>query len=248
MSPVDSHDPADLIPSTVRDRVELVDELRGLRSAITHTGLRRVVDTVLGAPGFLRRFAESPGSQSRHHAHVGGLLEHTVAVATLARFLGERYERVDADLLLAAAILHDVGKVEEIECATSIEYSDAGRFLGHVVLGERIVADALSEVGDDVPSDLGYRLRHVVLSHHGELEWGAPKRPCVLEAIILHHADNMDAKVAGFIDVVAGAGAVDERWSDVTNLFRRPLYVPAAADDDRWAEPVEDDGYAAASA
>ena len=248
LCPVSAYDPADLLPSGPRDVGELVREVRGLRSGIANAGMRAVVDQVFGDPGFFGAFIGCPGSQSRHHAYLGGLLEHTVSVATLARFLGESYDRVDGDLLVAGALLHDVGKVDELVYDTAIGFSDAGRLLGHVVLGERRIAAALELLGDSVVSDVGLRLRHVVLSHHGELEWGAPKRPCVLEAVILHHADNLDAKVTGFVDVVAAAGAVEERWTDVTNLFRRPLYVPRALEDDRWAEPVEDEQYPARSA
>jgi 3'-5' exoribonuclease len=246
MHEVGEYDLRDLMPTGPRDPDELLGFFEYLRGEITDRRLAAVVAGVFDEPGFMARFRECPAGQSNHHAYCGGLLEHTVSVAALCEHAAQAYDRVDRDLLLAAALLHDVGKVDELVWDTAIGYSDTGRLVGHVVLGERKVSEAAVRLGELVPDELSLRLSHVILSHHGELEWGAPKRPCTLEALILHHIDNLDAKVAGFLETVTAAYAVEERWTDVRNLFRRPLYVPRALEDDRPGPAAEDGQYAAA--
>jgi 3'-5' exoribonuclease len=209
----------------------------------TYRGLLRAV---FGDKEFFARFSECPGSQSYHHAHLSGLLEHTVSVARLARVLAGMYAQVDKDLLVTAALLHDLGKVEELGFDTGVEYTDEGRLLGHVVLGMQRVRSTAERVGLSREQTLG--LEHAILSHHGELEWGSPKRPSTIEALLLHHADNLDAKATGFSSALAGASRAEEAWTDATNLFRRPLYAPRAAEDDRPARAVEDAQYFRASA
>jgi 3'-5' exoribonuclease len=236
-----SFESEDLLPGGPRDTAELEGFFEALRGEVHDRWLVAVLQEIFGAPGFFDRFSACPASRARHHAYLGGLLEHTVSVAALAQQVGQSYPYVDADLLLTAALLHDVGKVEEFVFDTSISYTDEGRLVGHVVLGESMVADAALTAG--VPAQISLRLRHVLLSHHGELEWGSPRRPATLEALILHHVDNLDAKMAGFIDAVTRAGPRGDRWTDATNLFRRPLYVPRAAEYDRTSAPEDDDEY-----
>lgn len=244
MRAVGQYDPADLMPTGTRDQEELLAELRTLVRSIADPALGALVRGVFGDAVFMRRFKSCPASQSYHHAYLGGLMEHTVGVATLCRALCDLYPHADADLLLAGALLHDVGKVDELAHTTTIDYTDDGRMIGHVVLGERRVRAAIERLGDAVPREVATRVSHVLLAHHGELEWGSPKRPCTLEALMLHHADNLDAKTAGFIAAAASASRIDEPWTDAGNLFRRPLWAPRALEDDRPGMPVEDDQYA----
>ncbi len=195
---------------------------------------------VFGDPEFFERFVRCPGSQSYHHAHTSGLIEHTVAVAGMCRSLAERYPQVDGDLLLCAALLHDIGKCDELTFDTAIEYTDEGRLLGHVVLGVQRVQSAIARARLKIAGSRLMRLEHAMLSHHGELEWGSPKRPSTLEALLLHHVDNLDAKAAGFVAILGGAARADESWTDSGNLFRRPLYAPRPAEDDRRYPAQED--------
>ena len=243
LKPAEEYDIRDILPAGTRDESEMLAALRAHARSVKDARLRRLLNCVFGDAGFMARFKLSPASQSHHHACTGGLLEHTVSVAAVCRAAAALYPHIDADLLVAGALLHDVGKVDELSFETGIEYTDEGRMLGHVVLGERRVRSAIASLGDLIPADLATRLSHVLLSHHGELEWGSPKRPCTLEALVLHHADNLDAKTAGFIEASASAGMVEEPWTDAGNLFRRPLYAPRAAEDDRWRMSVEDDQY-----
>ncbi len=240
IAPSGTYDVADLVPQGRTDRTRALARLRRLVTAVRDPELRGLARAVFGEPGFISRFLSCPASQSYHHAHVGGLLDHTVAVGTMAARARSQYPEADADLLLAAALLHDVGKVDELEYDVAIGYTDEGRLLGHVVLGERRIRRVAEASRPKLSGPRMAELSHVVLSHHGELEWGAPKRPCMVEALILHHLDNLDAKVTGFIEATLAASTMDERWTDSTNLFRRPLYAPRPAEDDRPARPSED--------
>lgn len=240
-------DPADLLAQGPRDPEELLGFMESLIGEVRHPGLRALLDRVFGDTAFMERFEHCPAAQAHHHAYIGGLLEHTVSVAATCQAVGQGYPVIDADLLLTAALLHDVGKVDELSFDTAIGYTDEGRLIGHVVLGERRVADAAAAVGPALPRQLALRLSHVLLSHHGELEWGSPKRPCTLEALVLHHVDNLDAKIAGFLTAVTGAGGLEDRWTDADNLFRRPLFVPRPVEEDRRRRAQEDDMFCLAA-
>ena len=244
LRPAAHYDPADILPSGTRDPDELLSELRALVGSVTVPALRALLRSLFGETGFIDAFRTCPASQTYHHSYLGGLLEHTVSVATLCVRLSEIYPHADRDLLVTAALLHDVGKVDELEYTTHIGYTDEGRMIGHLLLGERRVRSVIERLGDTVPAELATRLSHILLSHHGELEWGSPKRPCMLEALVLHHADNLDAKTTGFIAAAAAATLVEESWTDAANLFRRPLWAPRAAEDDREAPAREGGRYA----
>lgn len=240
LKPAREWDAEDLIASGPRPREELVDELRALVASVQSPDLKAVLRTVFADREFFERFVRCPGAQTYHHAYVGGLLEHTISVAGLCKSVGSQYPGVDVDLLVAAALLHDIGKCDELSFETSIEYTDAGRLMGHVVLGARRVHDAVARVRTPRSPDRLMRLEHAILSHHGELEWGSPKRPSTLEALLLHHVDNLDAKAAGFSALLGGAVRAEESWTDSANLFRRPLYAPRAAEDERPYRVEED--------
>ncbi len=235
-----SWDPEDLLAAGARSTEEMVAEFKALVRSVSDPELRRVLTAVFGNREFFERFVRCPGAQSFHHAYLGGLLEHTISVASLCHSLGEQYPHVERDLLLAAALLHDIGKVDELSFDVAIGYTDSGRLLGHVVLGMNRLHDAVSRARIKMGGDRLARLEHAVVSHHGELEWGSPKRPSTFEALLLHHADNLDAKAAGFSALLGGAVRADEGWTDAGNLFRRPLYAPRPAEDDR-PHPAEED-------
>lgn len=237
--PAESWDPDDFLQPGRRPAAEVEAEFTALVRSVRDAECRGVLRRVFGDASFRGSFMRSPASQSHHHAYVGGLVEHTIAVSAVCAQLAGRYDGVDRDLLVTAALLHDIGKVDEIECETGVMYSDAGRLIGHVVLGLQRVARALST------TSLGERrsllLQHAIVSHHGELEWGAPKQPATLEALILHHADNLDAKAAGLSALLTGATAADEAWTDAHNQFRRPLHASRSELSDRVNRVDADD-------
>lgn len=239
MSPATTWEADDLMPRGPRAADELASEFRALCGSITDRGLKRLVQAVFAADGFFERFRRCPASQSYHHAYIGGLIEHTLAVADICEAAAARYPGLDRDLVVAAALLHDVGKVDELHFDAAIEYTDTGRLIGHVVLGLQRVSTHASRTGLD--EQRAMTLEHAILSHHGELEWGSPKRPSTIEALVLHHADNLDAKAQGFSALLTGALRSEERWTDASNLFRRPLYAPRAVEDDRVHDADEDE-------
>ncbi len=209
------------------DPVELEETLRLLVSELKEHNLRALLGLLLEDESFMERFRRAPAAKSYHHPYLGGLLEHTVSVALICDKVCILYPGIDRDLLICAAILHDVGKVKELEYGRAILYSDEGRFLGHLVLGDEMVRELVRNM-PGFPEELEMRLRHAILSHHGELEWGSPKQPMTMEALLLHHVDNLDAKANSFMEVAERRLDGDGKWTDMRNLFKRPLYVPKA--------------------
>ncbi len=229
----------DFLPSTYRDVEELKGFLQFHIGSIYDRDYRALLEAIFGEPEFLEAFTTAPAAKLYHHAYLGGLVEHTVAVTEMCDFVGQQYGRVDRDLLLTAALLHDVGKTKELTYETAIDFTDAGRFLGHVIQGVTLVSEKAKEL-PSFPEAKLQQLLHCIVSHHGELEWGSPKRPKTIEALILHHADNLDAKVKGFLEIVEGSR--DASWTDLRNLFRRPLHVPRAThQEEDFLPPGEDD-------
>jgi 3'-5' exoribonuclease len=187
-------DEALLTPSTPYDVDALWDELSGLAAEVGHEKLRETVQLLLKEN---EKAARSwPAAQRVHQAYRGGWLEHTVFVARDAEYFGRKYPELDADLLLAGAILHDAGKLLELDGEPCCEFTDEGRLVGHVVLGARMAREAGVKVGLDARTLL--MLEHLILAHHGEREYGAAVLPKTREAVVLFHMDNIDAKLAIF--------------------------------------------------
>lgn len=230
---------SDYLPNARRDKQELIGFLEYFLHEIYQSDLKKLTASFLSDKPFMAKFSEAPGAKNWHHAYLGGLLEHTVAVATICEHVGQLYPEVDHDLLLTAAILHDIGKVDEMEYSRKIDYSDEGRFLGHLIIGEKMLLERIAAI-KNFPKQLSLRLRHAILSHHGQLEWGSPKRPSTLEALILHHADNLDAKISGYRDIIFKHSQSGPKWTDVKNLFKRPLNIPMSAEDE-GARATEED-------
>jgi 3'-5' exoribonuclease len=188
----------DYLPRTLQEPTALLAHLRATVDAMQEPYLQRLLHDLLADEDFMADFTVAPAAKNIHHAVLGGLLEHTASVVGLCRVLAEYYPAVDRDLLLAAAMLHDVGKVRELTWDRVFDYSDAGRLLGHITLGALLVEARIREISD-FPETLAQRLLHCILSHHGELEWGSPRRPKTLEALVLHYAEDLDGKVNAFL-------------------------------------------------
>jgi 3'-5' exoribonuclease len=186
------------LPRSPLDPSLLLGRLRAVIDGMREPFLRRMLQSLFEDEAFLAAFTIAPAAKAIHHAVLGGLLEHTASVAGLCELLAGYYPALDRDLLLAAAILHDVGKIRELAWDRTFDYTDAGRLLGHITLGALLVEERLRSV-PDFPDALRERLLHCILSHHGELEWGSPKRPKTLEAMVLHYAEDLDGKVNGFL-------------------------------------------------
>jgi 3'-5' exoribonuclease len=237
-APSGQAEPRDFLPSTYRDIEELKGFLQFHIGSVYDRDYSALLQSIFGDAAFFETFATAPAAKVYHHAYLGGLIEHTVAVAEMSDFVAQQYARVDRDLLLTASLLHDVGKTLELSFDCSIDFTDAGRFLGHVIQGVTFVSDKAKAL-PSFPEEKLQQLLHCIVSHHGELEWGSPKRPKTLEALILHHVDNLDAKVKGFLEIVEGSR--DAEWTDLRNLFRRPLHVPRAAHQEDDFLPAQED-------
>lgn len=218
-------DLAEFLPVTKQGIEPLWAKLQALIREVSDADLRRLLWAVFPDPPeteTARRFRAAPGGKSLHHDYIGGLLEHTVSVAGICRFLAGHYDGVNGDLLVAGALLHDIGKTEELSFEGAFDYTDAGRLLGHISIGAEMVSRACAGI-PGFPPDKTLLLKHMILSHHGELEYGSPKRPKTLEAILLHFVENMDAKANAFSEAMEELreGA---RWTDYQRMFERYLF------------------------
>ncbi len=218
-------DLTEYLPVTRKGIDPLWRTLQGFLSEVRDADLARLLSAVFPDPpeaDVARRFRQAPGGKTMHHDYIGGLLEHTVSVAGICRFLSSHYVGVNADLLTAGALLHDVGKVHELSYEGAFDYTDEGRLLGHLYMGAEYV-DRVCASLPGFPPEKTMLVKHMILSHHGELEYGSPKRPKILEAVLLHFVENMDAKVTAFNDAIEELreGA---RWTDYQRMFERYLF------------------------
>jgi 3'-5' exoribonuclease len=184
----------DYFPCSERNLDEMFGELQGIVSAMGNAHLRSLLEAVLRDEDIAGKFKVAPAAKTIHHACRGGLIEHVLSLCTLAKLIASHYKDVDLDLVLTGAVLHDIGKIEELSYLRSFTYSSEGQLLGHIVIGLKILADKVREV-PDFPPRLRTVLEHLIISHHGELEFGSPKVPSFPEALLLHHLDNMDSKM-----------------------------------------------------
>jgi 3'-5' exoribonuclease len=219
----------DYLPATEKDRQALAEEILLAGQGFESEYLRKLFDSMVSDEGFWEAFCEAPAAKGMHHARIGGLLEHSVCCLRIARALAEIYP-VDRDLLLFGAIFHDVGKVRELSWGGGgFAYTTEGRLLGHVVLGEQLVASYVAAL-PTFPEELRLRLSHVLISHQGETEYGSPERPKTLEALLVHLIDNLDARAAMYLETTKNV--TPGGWSHHDNPLRRALYVPEVPEEE----------------
>jgi 3'-5' exoribonuclease len=212
---------------TETDVDRLLAELRSLLA-----GLRPPLDglaaAILDDRLLMNRFARSPAGVKHHHAYAGGLLDHVVNLLRLADAVAPLYPAMDRDLLLVGVLVHDIGKTEELESDKGFSYTESGQLLGHVLLGLEIVAAKIRDVeartGSAFDTETATRVKHMVASHHGAYEFGAPKLPMTLEALALHHLDHLDAKMAGAIQLLRSEAALDGGWTQFQQSIGRKLF------------------------
>lgn len=185
---------ADFFPCSDRDPDEMWSELQAIIRNLQNAHLRSLLETVFSDAQLARMYRMAPAAKNIHHACRGGLLEHVLSLCNLSRLVASHYKDIDLELLVAASILHDIGKVEELTYSRSFGYSSDGQLLGHIVMGVRLLCDSFGKV-TDFPPRLRTLLEHMIISHHGELEFGSPKVPAFPEALLFHHLDNLDSKM-----------------------------------------------------
>ncbi len=238
-------DPAEFLPRSRLDIDTMQKELEGIVTSISDEGLRRLVVAILDRPGVRRAFRHAPAGKTMHHAYIGGLLEHVLSLAQLSERVCDHYRWLDRGMLLSGVILHDIGKTVELSYETGFGYTDDGQMLGHIVIISNWIGEVAKELGDVDPETV-LQLQHLVVSHHGRLEFGSPKKPMTGEALALHFIDNLDAKLAGFWQAFreANPGPGDSRWGDNNFMLEVRPYFPRRLDglQDELLPPHLDDG------
>lgn len=201
---------------------ELEKELHARVEEIADADFKTLVKSVFEQPGFMERFRRAPSAVSMHQAYLGGLLEHTLCVVRNALKMADNYPQANRSMLIAGGLLHDIGKIVEFTYEKKIAYSDAGRLLGHISIGNAMVECHCGRQ-EDFPMAKKVLLQHMILSHHGLMEYGSPKCPATLEALILHHADLLDAQLSNFLEFAQNAARTGTRW-EYSNMFERHMF------------------------
>lgn len=217
------YDPSIFLPASNRPVAELYDDILKLIAAVNDENLRGLLQAIFEDEGFRKSLTRAPAAKGWHHSYIGGLVEHTYDMVQLALKAAEIYPDVDRDLLLAGVLLHDIGKIEELSVTNHIDYSDSGRLLGHITLGVEFLDEYLRGI-EGFPRELGVKLKHMIVSHHGLLENGSPIVPMTVEALLLHYIDNLDAQVRGVNQVLEKSTGRNGRWTEYVRLLDRYIY------------------------
>lgn len=214
--------PSDFLPTTSRDIDSMFARLLRITASIENAYFKKLIEAFWNDKEFVHKFKTAPAAKKMHHAYIGGLLEHTLSMVSLADKVAGHYSGIDRDLLLAGATLHDIGKIKEFEYQFSIDYSDAGRLLSHIVMGIEMIDAKLAGI-EDFPKDQMLLLKHMIVSHHGAQEFGSPEPPKTIEAVILNYIDELDSKVKGIRDFIA-AEDPNETWTSFHRILGRHFY------------------------
>ena len=215
-------DYADYFPCSKRDPDEMWLELRAQVAGMTNAHLKALLDALLDDGDIARRYRLAPAAKQIHHAYLGGLIEHVLSLCALARITAAHYPFVDRDLLLAGVVLHDIGKIYELNYERGFSYSTEGQLIGHINIGLRMVADKLRGL-PDFPAPLRTLLEHMILSHHGQLEFGSPKLPQFPEALLLHYLDDMDSKMECMRALAEHDRQVEGCFTGYSTALARPV-------------------------
>ena len=212
------YDPANYLPVSEYDIEDMYKQLLAFVNGIKNPYLSKVAKHFfVEDTEFVKQFKFSSAAKSVHHGFVGGLLEHTLSVLKLCQFYVKQYPILNEDLLYTAALCHDIGKVYELSAFPLNDYTDDGQLLGHIVMGCEMVGEQIRTI-DGFPKKLGNELKHCILAHHGELEFGSPKKPALVEAVALNFADNTDAKMETMKEIFKAAGEQND-WLGYNRLL-----------------------------
>lgn len=215
------YNPADYLPVSKFDIEEMFQELSGYINKIENKYLKQLLqEFFVKDEEFVKTFKKSSAAKTVHHGFVGGLLQHTLSVVKLCEYYCSAYPLLNKDLLISAAICHDIGKVREISLFPQNDYTDEGQFLGHIVIGTEMVVEKINKI-EGFPVLLASELKHCILAHHGEYEFGSPKKPAIMEAVALNFADNTDAKLQTFTEILENS--TETGWMGFNRLFESNL-------------------------
>jgi len=211
------YNPADYLPVSEKNIEQMYQELLGMIQRTANPFLKELLEAFFVKDAdFVKKFKNSSAAKSVHHGFVGGLLEHTLSVAQMCEFYCKQYPILKRDLLIAAALCHDIGKIREISAFPVNDYTDDGNLLGHIVMGVEMVGEKIRDI-QGFPSVLAGEIKHCILAHHGELEFGSPKKPAIVEAVALSFADNTDAKMETFKELLNNTDSTD--WLGFNRLL-----------------------------
>lgn len=212
---------AEYMPVSKKNIDEMYEELLRIIGSIENTYLKQLLESFfVKDEAFAQRFKKASAAKTVHHGFIGGLLEHTLGVTKLCDYYCTAYPILKRDLLLTAAICHDIGKVREISAFPVNDYTDEGQFLGHIVMGSEMIGEKVREI-EGFPPMLAMELKHCILAHHGEYEFGSPKKPAIIEAVALTYADNTDAKMETFTEILESTK--ETGWLGFNRFFESNL-------------------------
>lgn len=231
-------EPGDYFPASKRDRDEMWAELQAHIAAMRNPHLKALLEAFLTDPDVALRYKTAPAAKSIHHAWIGGLIEHVLSLLTLAKFTAGHYKDVDEDLLVTGVILHDIGKIYELTYDRSFGYSDEGQLIGHILIALRML-DKKAEQVPGFPPKLKMLVEHMIASHHGQLDFGSPKVPLFLEAMLLHQLDNLDSKIETIRVAIARDSLMEGNWTAWASSLERTILKKQRflAEDDPVATP-----------
>ena len=211
--------PADYLPMTKQNTKAMYQELMTFAASVKNPYLSQLLKSFFVTDkAFASSFAKHSAAKTVHHSFVGGLLEHTLSVTRLASYIADHYPAVNRDLLITAAILHDIGKTKELSYFPTNDYTDSGQMLGHIMIGAEMIHDHAAQI-EGFPELLETELKHCILAHHGEFEFGSPKKPAIIEAIALNLADNLDAKLETMTEILENGQSLSEDWLGFNRFF-----------------------------
>ncbi|MDX2034167.1 MAG: HD domain-containing protein [Blastocatellia bacterium] len=209
-------------PTTKYDVEEMFAELMGIIRGFRNPFLRQLLENIFADEATTRKFKRAPAAKTMHHPYLGGLLEHSLSLVNLARKVGEHYQGIDLDLLQTGAVLHDFGKIDELTYERGFGYTNDGQMIGHLVMETMMVAEQIARI-PGFPEDLRRHLLHMLLAHHGKLEYGSPKLPSTPEALMLAYLDDLDSKVEAMQRLIAEPQQTGD-WTRISPMFERPIY------------------------
>jgi 3'-5' exoribonuclease len=217
-------DYSDYLPQSKKDLDKLMDIVYSNIESIKNIYLKKLLKTFFDDQEFVEKFKKAPAATKVHQPYLGGLLEHTCNLVRICETICDIYKEINCEFLITMALLHDIGKVREYTYNRVIEYTDEGKLLGHIAIGLEMIDQKIKSL-DNFPLDLELMIKHTLLSHHGHFEFGSPKLPSILAAIALHYADEIEAKISGFINIKEENKDFKEKWSKWIWWLERPVYL-----------------------
>ncbi len=221
---VNEYDSQSFLPSTPKDIEALKARALECVESIQEPTLKKLAVSIFHNERFMEKFTRAPGGMRWHHPYLGGLLEHSMGVTEICDFIAGCHPELNRDLLILAALLHDIGKIMEYSATTMIDFTDEGRLEGHIVMGERFVRNMCEKI-DDFPAKLKMLLSHLMLSHQGYHKFSTPVEPMIPEGFVLYYADEMDSKLNALGRITDSARSEGKQWSDYVKLLERFIYV-----------------------